>query len=84
MEPIKEVEREIKGKALGYISAALGLVAGLAWNDAIVGLIDFLFPLTRNTVLVKFVYAIILTIVVVMLIKSINRIFNNSSKSAVE
>ncbi len=35
---------EFKKRVAGYILAGLGLVAGLAWNDAIKALIDSLFP----------------------------------------
>lgn len=68
-----ETINETKAKTFGYISAALGLVAGLAWNDAIKALIEAAFPLEQNTIAVKFVYAALVTIVVVMLIKIINR-----------
>lgn len=52
---------------MGYVTAGLGVVAGLAWNDAIRSLIEYVFPLQRNTVLIKFVYALIITLVVVVI-----------------
>lgn len=61
-----EIKKEIKEKTLGYILTALGLVAGLAWNEAIKSLIDFLFPLSGGDIWVKFIYAIIITLVVVI------------------
>ncbi len=45
---------------------ALGLVAGLAWNEAIKALINHLFPLDANSILAKFVYAVVITGVVVI------------------
>jgi len=57
---------KIKSQTSGYIVAALSLVAGLAWNDAIKALIAILFPLDTSGVLVKFAYAIIVTLVVVI------------------
>ncbi len=69
---------DIKGKSFGYISAALGLVAGLAWNDAIKNLIDKLFPFGKNGVLAEFGYAIVVTIVVVILISYLNKFTGNS------
>lgn len=57
---------EVRERAVGYITAAFGLVAGLAWNDAIRALIDALFPLAEQSVLAKFVYASVLTVVVVI------------------
>jgi len=56
------VRKKTRGKFLGYISAALALVAGLAWNDAISNLINYIFPLNKNTLIAKFIYAAILTV----------------------
>lgn len=56
----------MKEKAVGYITAALGLVAGLAWNDAIKTLIDSTFPMQRSGLMAKFIYASVITIVVVV------------------
>lgn len=61
----EEVKKEIRQKALGYILAALGLVAGLAWNEAIKAVIDYFFPLNGNSVIAKLVYAISITFVAV-------------------
>lgn len=61
----EEVKKEVRQKALGYILAALGLVAGLAWNEAIKAVIDYFFPFNGNSVIAKLVYAISITFVVV-------------------
>ncbi|OIP77465.1 MAG: hypothetical protein AUK17_03865 [Parcubacteria group bacterium CG2_30_44_18] len=60
-----EIKKQIKRQTLGYIAAAFGLVAGLAWNDAIKSLIEYLFPLAQNTLFAKFGYAALITVVVV-------------------
>src|SRR5690606_4597887 len=57
---------EIKEKLVGYITAAFGLVAALAWNDAIKTLIDTLYSAEKNTIIAKFIYAVVITIVVVL------------------
>jgi len=49
-------------------------VVGLAWNDAIKELITYLFPLATNSVLAKFGYAIILTVIVVVAIHLMTRL----------
>ena len=59
------LEREVRDKTLGYIMAGLGFVAGLAWNDAIKTAIEALFPLQRDSMWVKFLYAAVITLVVV-------------------
>lgn len=60
------LHEEIRKQTLGYVVGALGLVAGLAWNEAIKGLIEHLFPLSQNGLLVKFVYAFLMTAIVVI------------------
>ena len=63
----KEIKKEIQQRTSDYILAALGLVAALAWNDAIKSLIEYFFPLNKNTVLIKFIYAILITFIVVII-----------------
>ena len=62
-----KIKKEAKKQVLAYVTAGFGLVAGLAWNEAIKALIDYLFPLSQNSVWIKFLYAIIMTFVVVVI-----------------
>jgi len=64
-------QKELKEKTIAYIAAALGLVASLAWNEAIKDLIEYLFPLTKNTLMVKFIYAGLLTLIIVVILNSL-------------
>lgn len=77
---MKDLNKELKSKTFGYISAALGLVAGLAWNDAIKYAIEALFPLSKDTIVIKFLYAVAVTIAVVILIKYLNAIINKEEE----
>ncbi len=61
------MKKQIKKQTIGYIAAAFGLVAGLAWNEAIKSLIEYLFPIGQNTLLAKFSYAALITAVVVII-----------------
>lgn len=70
---VEEINKEIKGQTITYISAALGLVAGLAWNEAITALINTVFPLSKDALWVKFLYAVIVTAVVVILIRVLKK-----------
>lgn len=63
----KYISQEVRGKVAGYIGAGIGVVAGLAWNDAIAALIAVLFPLDKSTIIAKFLYAIVITVVVVII-----------------
>ena len=56
-----KIRKEAIEKTIGYILTAFGLVAGLAWNEAIKALIDTFFPLDKNGIVIKFVYAILVT-----------------------
>lgn len=61
-----EVQREVKKQLLTYIIASLGLVAGLAWNEAIKALIEYFFPASQNTLQAKFLYALGVTLLIVI------------------
>lgn len=62
----KKLELEMKKRIVVYITAAFGLVAGLAWNEAVKALIEYFFPLDKGTVLAKFIYALGITLVLVL------------------
>lgn len=57
---------EFKKKTVGYITTAFGLVAGLAWNEAIKSFINYFFPMQQNGMVAQFVYAVIITLVLVV------------------
>lgn len=60
------LRQEIRNRTIGYILGAFGLVAGLAWNEAIKSLIESLVPFGTSTLLIKFIYAIGVTLVAVI------------------
>ncbi|MBU2539922.1 hypothetical protein KJ786_02075 [Patescibacteria group bacterium] len=76
----KEVKREIRQKIVGYILAAFGLVAALSWNESIKGLIEYFFPISKNTVSAKFIYAIVITFVVVIISIYLTRLLDNKNE----
>jgi hypothetical protein len=71
------LRQEVQERMTGYIITALGLVAGLAWNDAISSTIKILFPVGSGSIAVKFIYAIIITIVIVVLTRSLMRVIGS-------
>lgn len=78
----QELQRTVREQTVGYIVAALSLVAGLAWNDAIKALITYFFPLDdANGILAKFVYAGLMTIVVVLLTMIVKRTLMSDEKN---
>jgi len=56
------VERDLRKITVGYIIAAFGFVAGLAWRDVSMALVEYLFPISKDTILAKFIYAILVSI----------------------
>jgi formate/nitrite transporter FocA (FNT family) len=66
-EKAKKVRDTTREQTMGFITAALSLVAGLAWNDAITSMIKEVFPGGASNLLAKFVYALTVTVVVVAL-----------------
>lgn len=62
-----ELSREVREKVVGYIVGALGLVAGLAWNDAVKAAIETIFPTQENSLWARFAYAIIISIIIVII-----------------
>ncbi len=83
-EESERIKKEVRERTLGYLLAGFGVVAGIAWNDAIRFLIDTLFPVTRNTILVKFIYAGLMTVVIVLVSVYLTRIFRKSEEGKQE
>lgn len=76
----KQLRLKVTEQVTGYIGAGFGLIASLAWNEAIKGLIEYVFPLKQDTVLAKFIYAGAMTLVLVFVTLYLVRILklNNS------
>ncbi len=66
----------IKQQTLAYITAALALVAGLAWNELIKSLIAVLFPVKSNSLWAQLIYAVIVTLIVVLATISLTKLLN--------
>lgn len=73
------IQRELQERTIGYIVGAFGLVAGLAWNDAIKALIEYAVPLQQNTLRLKFIYALAITIIVVLITAYLTRIIRGKN-----
>jgi len=70
-----KVAMAVRQQTVGYILAALGLVAGLAWNDAIKSAIAAVFPASGNGIIAQFVYAFLVTLMVAILAYFITKFF---------
>lgn len=77
----QDLRREGRERTLGYIIGAFGLVAGLAWNDAVKVLIETLFPVKANSILAKFSYAAIMTVIAVVAAAYMTSLFKKKEKT---
>ena len=64
---------EVLDKFAELITVALGLVAALAWNTAIQNLFTLLFGKAGSALIGQFVYAIIITLIVIFVTITVGR-----------
>ncbi len=74
------LRHEVRERTISYIVAALSLVAGLAWNDAIKSTIEYAFPLSNNTIQAKLIYAVLMTIFIVVITVFVVRFLGKEEK----
>ena len=71
--PSWSFKQEVRLKTADYILAAFGFVTGLAWNEAVKALIEQFFPLQGSGVWAKLIYALLITVVFVIISTSVMR-----------
>jgi uncharacterized membrane protein len=69
----EKLSAEILDKFAELITVALGLVAALAWNTAIQNLFTTIFGKAGSALIGQFVYAMIITLVVIFATISVSR-----------
>jgi membrane protein YdbS with pleckstrin-like domain len=69
----KKFRQELREKFTTLILSAFGLVAALAWNEAVTELFSTYFG-ERANIIAKFVYAIFVTVIVVVIVYIVNDI----------
>ena len=76
-EERRVVQREVRTRMAGAITGALGIVAGIAWNDAVRALIDYLYPASKGSdIFPKFLYALIITIIVSVVVYFVTKVLS--------
>lgn len=63
---IEEIKNRAPNQIATLMLASFGFVAGLAWNEAIRSFIDTIFVLSKDTLLAKFIYALTVTLIIVI------------------
>lgn len=76
----QELREKVRGQTIGYITAAFSLVAGLAWNEAIKTAIDSVFIFGHDSIWAKFIYAAVLTLILVLVTIYLNYLFQSQDK----
>ena len=76
----KDLKVEILEQVSTLATAGFGLVAALAWNDAIKGLFSSFFPSPQGNLIAQFGYALVITIIVVIITIQLGRAVNLAKK----
>ncbi|HLD86341.1 MAG TPA: DUF5654 family protein [Patescibacteria group bacterium] len=79
----KSLKLELLEKISQLATAGLGLVAALAWNDAIQSLFKIIFP-QQSEVWAKFGYAVLITVIVVFITLKLGDLINKVKQQLVE
>lgn len=79
-EKSKSLQVEILEKMGQLIASGFGIVAALAWNDFIRGLFIKLFPKPENNLIAMFLYAVFITILVVVATIQIGRLLEKAKR----
>ena len=72
MNQITEVASTFKENFLKFVLGALTLVVSLGWSDAFKTLINKYYPLKKESVGAKFIYAFIMTCFLVFILWALN------------
>lgn len=72
MSESSSLRLELVEKMTTLATGGLGFVAGLAWNDAIQSAFALFFP-TAGNVIAKFLYALLITVIVVYITTRLSR-----------
>ncbi|MBV8363052.1 MAG: hypothetical protein JO193_00645 [Candidatus Eremiobacteraeota bacterium] len=73
-----EVKPTYLGTMIALATAAFGLIAALAWNTAITDFFKHFFPAGQG-ILSEFIYAIIITIIAVLIVQNLARVADRQS-----
>lgn len=79
----KSLKIEVLEKMASLATAGFGLVAALAWNDAIKGLFSMIFPQAGNVV-AQFAYATLITVIIVLVTLRLGKLVDFAKKQLAE
>jgi len=82
-EEAKSLKIEILEKMSSLATAGFGLVAALAWNDAIKSLFSLLLPENGN-IIAQFIYAGVITIIIVLVTIKLGKLTDVAKKTSLK
>jgi len=74
VEEIKKAREEFRKTTITLVLGGFGLVAALAWNEAIKSFFEIFFPEKNGSLIGKFIYALIVTTIVVIISLQLKKI----------
>lgn len=77
----KSMRLQVVEQVAALMSAAFAFIAALAWNSAIVGLVNTYFPSGNNGWISLMLYAVIVTIIAVFAVIYITKVANKVKDS---
>lgn len=80
----KSLKIEVLEKMGQLVTTGFGIVAALAWNDFIKSLFEKLFPKPQDNLLAMLGYAIVVTVLVVLLTIQLGRLLETAKKSRLD
>lgn len=80
-EEVKSLKIEILEKMSSLATAGFGLVAALAWNDAIKSLFLVMIPQNSN-IIAQFIYAGLITVVIVLITIKLGKLTDVAKKTS--
>lgn len=79
-QDVGQLKLEILQKITDLVTAGLGLVAALAWNNAIQAIFSRFFPNPGDNITALTVYALVITIIIVIITVQLSRAVNMAKK----
>ena len=81
-EELRKFGYEVKDKTKLFIKNGIVFLASLAWNDAIRTIIDKYYPLEKDNIQGKFIYAIVMTLIIICALHVID--FGDTEKDLIK
>jgi uncharacterized protein YacL len=79
----QKIHIEILERVVTLVTTSLGLVAALAWNDAVKNLFTKIFPRPEGNILAQFLYAMVISLIVIIVMLYLGRVLKITKEEAI-